>query len=80
MFYVYCITSESSHGGRYIGFTEDLKQRVADHNHASNRSTVAGRPWRLKGYVAFDTKTAALGFERYLKGGSGHAFAHRHLW
>ena len=39
MFYVYCITSESSHGGRYIGFTEDLKQRVADHNHASNRST-----------------------------------------
>jgi predicted GIY-YIG superfamily endonuclease len=32
MFYVYCITSQSSPGRRYIGFTKDLKQRVADHN------------------------------------------------
>ena len=80
MFYVYCIESQSLPGRRYIGFTEDLKQRIADHNRDGNRSTATGKPWRLKGYVAFDTKTAALDFERYLKSGSGHAFAKRHLW
>jgi predicted GIY-YIG superfamily endonuclease len=80
MFYVYCITSQSLPGRRYIGFTEDLKQRLADHNRAGNPSTAAGKPWRLKGYIAFETKIAALDFERYLKSGSGHAFANRHLW
>jgi putative endonuclease len=80
MFYVYCIQSASWPGRRYIGFTEDLKQRVVDHNRGCNPSTAAGAPWKLKGYVAFDTKTAALAFEHYLKTGSGHAFRRKRLW
>ena len=45
-----------------------------------NPSTAPYRPWKLKGYIAFDTKEQALAFERYLKSGSGHAFRKRHLW
>ena len=80
MFYVYCIESQSLPGRRYIGFTEDLRQRISDHNDGCNRSTAPRRPWRLKGYVAFDDKLAALAFERYLKTGSGHAFRRKRLW
>jgi len=43
-------------------------------------STANGRPWKLKRYIAFQSKPAALTFERYLKTGSGHAFARKRLW
>ncbi len=79
MYYVYCLVATTDSLRRYVGFTENLRQRVADHNAGCNRST-AGVEWRLKGYTAFDSKTRALAFERYLKSGSGHAFAARRLW
>jgi predicted GIY-YIG superfamily endonuclease len=80
MFYVYAIASLPVSGRLYTGFTEDLRQRIKDHNCGCNPSTALDRPWRLKGYVAFDNKPAALAFERYLKTGSGHAFRKKHLW
>ena len=80
MFYVYCIESRSLPCQRYTGFTEDLRQRIEDHNCGCNLSTAPGCPWSLKGYVAFDNKPAALDFQRYLKTGSGHAFRRKRLW
>ena len=41
--------------------------------------TAKHRPWKLKLYVAFETLELARSFERYLKSGSGHAFAKRHF-
>ncbi len=79
MHYVYLIESESS-AARYVGYTDDLRLRITDHNSGKNRSTKADRPWRLKTYLAFLTKQQALEFESYLKSGSGHAFARRRLW
>jgi putative endonuclease len=38
------------------------------------------KPWRLVTYVAFSDEQKAAEFERYLKSGSGHAFANRRLW
>jgi predicted GIY-YIG superfamily endonuclease len=64
----------------YVGFTEDLKQRMVDHNAGRNVSTAPFRPWRVVTYTAFANRDRALAYERYLKGGSGHAFAKRHLW
>lgn len=80
MYYVYQLRSISNPSRRYIGFTENLKQRLSDHNTGKNASTAAFRPWQLIGYHAFDDKSRAMAFERYLKSGSGHAFASRHLW
>lgn len=80
MHYVYLIRSASTPRQRYVGFTEDLKQRVNDHNAGKNQSTAPFRPWRLVTYLAFSEKQRALSCEHYLKGGSGHAFANRHLW
>ena len=80
MHYVYLIESTSFSGKKYIGYTEDLRQRVLDHNAGKNLSTAPHRPWQLQTYVAFSSKLKALGFEKYLKSGSGHAFARKRLW
>ena len=80
MHYVYLLRSDLDHGKRYVGYSDELKQRVMDHNSGKNVSTAPFRPWRVQTYLAFSTKRQALAFERYLKSGSGHAFAHKRLW
>jgi predicted GIY-YIG superfamily endonuclease len=42
MFYGYCLALLGDASKRYIGFTENLRQRVADHNDGANLSTVRG--------------------------------------
>ena len=75
MFYVYCIESTKVPGHTYIGFTQDPKQRLIDHNNRGcNPSTAPLTPWKLKGYIAFDSKQGAMNFERYLKTGSVERF------
>lgn len=80
MYYVYLIESAAVAGKRYVGYTENLRQRVLDHNAGTNRSTEPFRPWRLSTYCAFSTQAQAREFERYLKSGSGKAFANKRLW
>jgi len=41
--------------------------------------TVANRPWLPVVVLEFPTERAANRFERYLKSGSGRAFAKRHF-
>jgi len=80
MFYTYIIESISRPENRYIGHPSDLKHRVAEHNAGRCDHTAKFVPWKLKIYVAFETFEQAQHFERYLKSGSGHAFADRHFW
>jgi putative endonuclease len=80
MYYTYVIESIRHPENRYIGHTSDLKQRVAEHNAGRCDHTAKFVPWKLKIYIAFETLEQAQHFERYLKSGSGHAFADRHFW
>ena len=79
MHYTYVLQSCTHPEKRYIGHTSNLKKRLAQHNAGENRSTAKHRPWRLRLYVALETRDLARRFERYLKSGSGHAFAARHF-
>jgi putative endonuclease len=78
MYYVYLI--EGRDGARYVGSTKDLKQRLEQHNAGQSRHTCKFRPWKLAAYIALPSEAQAVAFERYLKQGSGHAFAARHFW
>jgi predicted GIY-YIG superfamily endonuclease len=80
VFYVYLIESLSSNEQRYVGVTTDLKRRLPEHNAGKSSHTAKFKPWRLVTYVAFSDRAKAESFERYLKSGSGHAFANRRLW
>jgi len=80
MFYVYLLESLSNPGERYVGLTRDLRARLADHNAGKSPHTAKFKPWRVTTYVAFSEHAKAIEFERYLKSGSGHAFARKRLW
>ena len=80
MFYVYLIRRISHPEQRYTGCTDDLPSRLQRHNAGLSSHTSKYVPWSLVTYVAFATRAQAEKFERYLKSGSGHAFAKKHLW
>ena len=80
MHYVYLIESLSVEGKRYVGVSTDLKHRFREHNQGRSSHTTKFMPWKLITYVAFIDRAKAEAFERYLKSGSGHAFARKHLW
>ncbi len=79
MFYVYIIRSENQPGQTYVGFTENLKQRLTTHNQCGSPHTTKFAPWQLEFHCAFTQKDKALAFERYLKSHSGKAFASKRL-
>jgi len=78
--YVYLIESLSVRGERYVGMTTDLKHRLRDHDQGKSSHTKKFSPWKLITYVAVTDRAKAEAFERYLKSGSGHAFARKRLW
>lgn len=80
MIYVYLLESDAVSRRRYVGLTSDLKRRLAEHNSGGSAHTAKFAPWRLVTYVAFSSESKAASFERYLKSGSGHAFANKRLW
>uniref|UniRef100_UPI004049A2A2 GIY-YIG nuclease family protein n=1 Tax=Cephaloticoccus sp. TaxID=1985742 RepID=UPI004049A2A2 len=59
MHYVYLIESASFRNKRYVGYSDDLKQWIKDHNAGKNVSTAPFRPWELKTYLAFSSKAQA---------------------
>ena len=79
MWYVYIIQSFGFTDQRYIGVTEDLKQRLSDHNAGKSTHTAKFMPWELLWYCAFSDKYKALEFEKYLKSHSGRAFTKKRL-
>ena len=80
MRYVYLLQSIDWPDERYVGMTDDLKARLAAHNAGQSPHTSSFKPWRLVTYLAFTDPAKAQAFERYLKAGSGHAFARKRLW
>jgi predicted GIY-YIG superfamily endonuclease len=80
MRYVYLLQSEAVVSQRYVGLTSDLKHRLAEHNAGRSPHTSKYAPWKLVTYIAFSGEGKAEAFERYLKSGSGHAFAKKRLW
>jgi predicted GIY-YIG superfamily endonuclease len=79
MKYVYILHSAGLEEHYYVGVTDDLKSRLSKHNAGEVPHTSKYRPWRLNTYIAFSDASKAFAFEKYLKSGSGRAFAKRHL-
>src|SRR5215475_11464931 len=78
MKYVYILQSLDS-GHFYVGITDDLRARLAKHNAGEVPHTSKYGPWRIRTYFAFNNAARAVAFERYLKSGSGRAFAKKHF-
>lgn len=79
MKYVYLLQSIEFPDETYVGLTDDLRARLSAHNAGRSPHTSKFKPWRLVTYVAFSEEQKAVEFERYLKSGSGRAFAKKRL-
>ena len=79
MWYVYILKSIKDSSKTYIGATENVERRLAEHNLSTQPNTKRYSPWRVETYIAFSDKHKAFEFERYLKVGSGKAFLNKRL-
>ena len=76
---VYILRSDSDPSRHYVGITNSMVDRLEWHNDGPCGYTSVNRPWSVVVSMEFPTKRAARVFERYLKSGSGRAFAKRHF-
>jgi predicted GIY-YIG superfamily endonuclease len=77
--FVYILRRVSEPSRPYIGLTSDVRSRLADHNAGRCSHTARDRPWQLHVTIELPDEQRAVHFERYLKSGSGRAFAKRHF-
>jgi putative endonuclease len=69
MFYVYVLISEK-HNRHYIGMTNDVERRLAEHNVGKTKSTSYYAPWKILFRESFNTREDARNREKYLKSGN----------
>lgn len=77
--YVYILTSQLDPSQHYIGYSTNLKTRLHAHNAGQCAHTKKYRPWQIETALSFRSPEKAWAFEKYLKTGSGRAFAKRHF-
>ena len=75
MFYIYVLKSKVD-GSTYVGFSNDLKRRLKEHNAQKNKSTRNEAPYELIYYESYKSESDAKHRERSLK---RFAQAHRAL-
>jgi len=78
MFYVYVLHSASD-PGLYMGYSSDLRRRLAEHKRRAALATSYRGPWKLIYYEAYLEQADALGREQYLKSGAGRRFLRAQL-
>jgi len=70
MHFVYILQSEKNQS-LYIGYTEDVSNRLGEHNKGKSKATKPLRPYKLIFYEAFLNRKDAKAREIYLKSGWG---------
>jgi putative endonuclease len=79
MNFVYVLQSVDHPDQFYTGLCSNVRARLAAHNAGQSAHTKKYKPWRLVSSHYFQDEPTAAAFERYLKSGSGRAFAAKHL-
>tara|TARA_B100000035_G_C20560586_1_gene362325 strand:- start:225 stop:479 length:255 start_codon:yes stop_codon:yes gene_type:complete len=67
-FYVYIIkTLNSKTNKTYVGYTNNLKKRINDHNTNKGAKSTKGHKWELIYEKKFMSKSAAMSYEYKIK-------------
>ena len=67
IYYVYMLKSKSVKPVTYVGYTNNLKKRIALHNTGKGAKFTKGRKWVLVYKEIFTTKNEAISREYYIK-------------
>lgn len=79
MFYYVYILQSLRNSDLYIGYTENLRKRLQEHNRGLNFSTKPYRPWHIIHCEAYRNKRDAERREKYLKTNQGARLLKRML-
>ncbi len=79
MYYVYILRSIAHPEKIYVGYTKNIPQRINLHNNGKSTYSAKFKPWKLHNYLTFQEESKAIAFEKYLKTGSGKAFAKKYF-
>jgi len=71
MFYYTYVLKSKIDNKLYVGFTDDLRSRLLEHNGGKVKSTQSRKPLILLFYEAFSNKKDAVLREKFLKTGWG---------
>jgi putative endonuclease len=77
-FYVYVLESLKNKD-IYIGYTNDLRKRVKEHNQGLSKSTKPYAPWKLIYYEACLNREDTQRREKYFKTSQGRRLLKRRL-
>ena len=66
-YYVYMLKSKGKKPLTYIGYTNNLKKRVIQHNTGKGAKFTRGRKWKLIYKENFNSKKEAISREYYIK-------------
>ena len=68
MYFVYLIISNKNANIKsYVGYTNNLKKRISDHNKNKGAKSTRGRYWKLAFKKKFKNKSLAMKYEYKLK-------------
>ena len=66
-YYVYMLKSRGVKSVTYVGYTRDIKQRIALHNSGKGAKFTRGRKWILIYKEKYKSKKEAISREYYIK-------------
>ena len=66
-YYVYMLKSKGLKSVTYVGYTKNIKERLALHNSGKGAKFTRGRKWRLIYKEIFKSKSKAISREYYIK-------------
>ncbi len=66
-FYVYMLKSKGAKSVTYVGYTKNLKKRIAQHNSSKGAKFTKGRKWKLIYKEKLNSKSEAISREYYIK-------------
>jgi predicted GIY-YIG superfamily endonuclease len=78
MWYVYILRSIIDKN-LYIGSTDNIRRRLAEHNSGKVDSTKSRVPFSLETYIAVKDKARAIELEQYFITGSGKAILQKRI-
>ena len=66
-YYVYMLKSHGLKSVTYIGYTKDIKKRLALHNSGKGAKFTRGRTWKIVYKELYQSKSKAISRELYIK-------------
>ena len=77
MFIVYILQSEKTKK-YYIGSSQDLKNRLNEHNSGETKSIKSGIPWNIVHFEEFNTRSEAIKKEKQIKSRGAERYLSRY--